>query len=241
VEKPAESVFRVFTETQFLSMSTECVQETLRLYNVVLTDCDVKAIGFDAKGLSTLKRTGAIVDLQGKNIFSSKHLTAEIQCNADQSIKASANLQSRVKKGTLNMMLQEANSANGRILNALDFPMPHTGVDWNSKYASDRVAWSSTEGCFLCQSNDPLPSSDLYWGTAATKGASHGLHLDCNGFGSTISPMCGAKVWFVARSSDDLQIPLADWDIYTKSIDVQRPGHLKGWMEVMYLTPGTRL
>jgi len=203
--------------------------------------CDIKAIDFDAKGLSTLKRTRAIIDLQGKYISSSKCLTAEIQCNTDQSIKASTNLHTRVKKGSLNMMLQEANSENSWILNALDFPMPHTGVDWNSKYGLDQVSWSLTEGSFMCQSNDPLPLSDIYWGLATTKGASHGLHLDCNSFSSTISPMCGAKVWFVARLSDDLQIPLADWDIYTKSFNVQQPSHLKGWMEVMYLTPGTHL
>jgi len=79
------------------------------------------------------------------------------------------------------MMLQEANSANGRILNTLDFPMPCTGIDWKSNYASDRVAWSSTEGSFMCQRDNSFPSSDLYWGIVATKGASHGIHVDCNG------------------------------------------------------------
>lgn len=139
------------------------------------------------------------------------------------------------------MMLQEANSANGRILNALDFPMPHTGIDWKSNYASDRVAWSSMEGSFMCQRDNSFPSSDLYWGIAATKGASHGIHVDSNGFGTVVETMCGAKVWFVARSMDAIEIPFANWDMYTKPFNVQRPGHLKCWMEAMYLTPGTRL
>lgn len=73
MEKPEESVFRVFTEKEFLSMSTERAQEFVRSYNVVLTDCDVKEVNFDAKGLGTLKRTGAIIDLQGKRISSTKH------------------------------------------------------------------------------------------------------------------------------------------------------------------------
>jgi hypothetical protein len=140
----------------------------------------VKVINFDSKGLSTLKRTGAIINLQSQYISSSKCLTAEIQCNTDQSIKASTNLQPWMKKGSLNMMLQEANSANSQILNTLDFLLPLPGIDWNSKYASDWVAWSLTEGCFMSQSNDPLPLSDLYWVIATTKGASLGLHLDCS-------------------------------------------------------------
>ena len=222
-------------------MSTECVQELIRSQNVVLTDCEVDIVNFDAQGLSSLKRTGAIIELQGKRIFSITHSITELPCNADQSIAASANLQSRVKKGTLDMMLREATSANGRILNALDFPMPHTGVDWKSSFASDRVAWSLTEGCCMCQRDDSFPSSDMFWGLAATKGACHGFHVDCNGLATVVETMCGAKVWFVARPIDSTEIPLSEWNIYTTSFNVQRPGHLNCWMEAMYLSPGTRL
>lgn len=69
VEKPSESVFRIFTEKEFLSFPTERVQELIRSYNVVLTDCEVKEIKFDAQGLGTLKRIGAIIEVQGKCIF----------------------------------------------------------------------------------------------------------------------------------------------------------------------------
>ncbi|KIJ89429.1 hypothetical protein K443DRAFT_117991, partial [Laccaria amethystina LaAM-08-1] len=39
VQKPSESVFKIFTEKEFLSIPTEHVQEVIRLHNVVLTDC----------------------------------------------------------------------------------------------------------------------------------------------------------------------------------------------------------
>lgn len=68
-QKPAESFFRIFTEKEFLSMSTECAQEVIGSYNVILIDCKVKGINFNAKGLGTLERTGAIIEVQDKHIF----------------------------------------------------------------------------------------------------------------------------------------------------------------------------
>ena len=69
IEKPSESVFRIFMEKDFLNFPSEYVQALIRSYNIVLTDCKLKEIKFNAQGLGTLKRIGAIIKVQGKCIF----------------------------------------------------------------------------------------------------------------------------------------------------------------------------
>ena len=66
-----------------------------------------------------------------------------------------------------------------KILNALDFPMlsaPHPPTS----IASDLAAFNATVDLPMCGHNILFPVASTRWGLAATAGAHHLWHIDCN-------------------------------------------------------------
>jgi hypothetical protein len=91
-------------------------------------------------------------------------------------------------------LIKSHESPRGKILNALDFPLPlnphpHLFV------ASELYAWVETQDNIGCEQEYPTASSR--WGLAATAGAFSKWHIDCDGFATYVQTKVGAKWWVV--------------------------------------------
>lgn len=134
----------------------------------------------------------------------------------------------------------------GKILNALQFPMPEEGLGANP-FSTDSVAWCGTKGWRDCNDLVLPPTADIRWGLAATTGALHWWHIDSDGFGTYIDVKTGMKWWIVARpkqptlSHDDFAL-FARSDIFmSSSYQMEAPCTSMWDLEAILLTPGTRL
>jgi hypothetical protein len=146
---------------------------------------------------------------------------------------------SRHVRGKLLDLLGSHNSdGRGKILNALDFPMPWM-KNFPVSYATDVAAFNTTVDMPMCNRNILYPASSMHWGLAATEGAHHLWHIDCDGFGTVIHVMVGLKLWIVGR-------PLPGFDLsnisqYLQNWDVNALNDTKLEMEAILLAPGSTL
>jgi hypothetical protein len=101
------------------------------------------------------------------------------------------------------------------------------------------VAWNERIG----QRGSPeYPTTANRWGLAATAGALHRFHVDCNGLGTSVEVKTGTTWWIVARPKDlsclDDLLDINKLVAFTAE-DVSIP---EGWMlEAILLEPGTQL
>lgn len=138
----------------------------------------------------------------------------------------------------------------GKILNALQFPMPEEGLGINP-FSTDSVAWRGTKGWRDCNELALPPTADIRWGLAATTGALHWWHIDSDGFGTYIDVKAGMKWWIVARPKLQLQglsqydfSDFARIDLFAGSkstYEMEDPCTSMWDLEAVLLTPGTRL
>jgi hypothetical protein len=146
---------------------------------------------------------------------------------------------SRHAHGTLLDLLKSHNSGSrGKILNALDFPMPWMG-QFPVSYATDVAAFNATVDMPMCNRNILYPASSMHWGLGATQGAHHLWHIDCDGFGTAIHVLAGFKLWIVGR-------PLLGFDFsnisqYLQDWDINDLNENKLEMEAVLLPPGSTL
>ncbi len=142
--------------------------------------------------------------------------------------------------GTLEHLLQSAQTQDGAILNALSFPLPLSSIN-NSAFSSDVEAWRTTEGLPYCDQEALYPSADMKWGLAATAGARHWIHVDCNGLGTVVDPVVGKKLWCLFTPKEDVsEGSFGDIDQFFNGFDVTNPPNY--WdAEAVLLEPGTRL
>jgi hypothetical protein len=147
----------------------------------------------------------------------------------------------------LEQMLANSRLANGRILNALTFPMPWVGISFE-QFSSECRAWYATEGLPFCKSTEAFPISDMRWGLAGTTGAKHWWHIDSDGFGTFIDVQTGSKWWIIARpkvstegiKQDDFSA-FADINLFLGDFELEKPLSEHWDLEAIYLEPGTRL
>jgi hypothetical protein len=145
----------------------------------------------------------------------------------------------RSMEGTTEDLVRAHTSPNGKILNALDFPLPfaqHPPASIGSNY----VAWKCTNA--MPGILNEFPASSSKWGLAATAGAYHGFHIDCDGFATYIDCISGSKWWVIARP-----VEKTNFIKFTKIIDLLEYVRTEGEeggnyiLEAVLLTPGTRL
>lgn len=142
--------------------------------------------------------------------------------------------------GTLEHVLANARDPQGAILNALSFPLPLSAID-QSAYSSDAEAWCITEGLPHSPEDAQYPTRDVRWGLAATAGARHWIHVDCDGLCTVIDPLCGDKLWILYGPDAQYDPKIfGDIDQFFNNFDVTNPPEY--WCaEAVYLQPGTRL
>jgi hypothetical protein len=86
--------------------------------------------------------------------------------------------------------------------------------------ASEIEAFQATAGMKHCPSKDTFPFNSTRWGLAATGGAYHAWHLDCDGFATYIYVKTGSKWWTVGRPKNCVSI--ADTTLFTGDFEVNR-------------------
>jgi hypothetical protein len=144
---------------------------------------------------------------------------------------------SRHQKGTLNDMLT-CHREKTKILNALDFPMlsaPHPPTS----IASDLEVFHSTVDLPMCARTVLFPVTSTRWGLAATSGAHHLWHIDCNGFCTYIDTQTGQKWWIVARPKNSSDFSCTG--LFTDQFRIDAANLNKWDLEAVLLLPGSRL
>jgi hypothetical protein len=145
---------------------------------------------------------------------------------------------SRHQKGTLVDMLR-SHRGQTKILNALDFPMlsaPHPPMG----FASDLAAFNATVDLPMCGRTVLFPVMSTRWGLAATSGAHHLWHIDCNGLCTYIDTQTGSKWWIVARPKDGFD-HFSHTTLFTEDFQIDAANLNKWDLEAVLLLPGSRL
>jgi hypothetical protein len=220
LDSPGDSAFYVVGHDQFESMSAKDVQRIFQKQNIVVTDVPLgHVLQFDRKGLETLCPWKKPKMMQDFSI----------------AIEGS-NYAERQVWGTLQLLHQHAQMQDGRVLNALDFPLA-SGPSPSLYIASDLRAWDSTMDSPLATRSIEYPINHMRWGLAATKGAQHTWHIDSMGVGTCIQVKTGAKWWVVGRPKDGREDII---NIDDESVDVEISASNDNiWnVEGMLLKPG---
>lgn len=144
------------------------------------------------------------------------------------------------RRGTLRNIL-ESSQNDGKILNALNFPMPEQGLD-SFSFSTDSAAWNGTKGAANCGGDKGLPLGDIRWGIAATTGALHWWHLDSDGFGTYIDTRAGLKWWILARRKVHNLESFGEINTFVSDrYDMEQPNSDSWDLEAVILSPNTRL
>lgn len=142
--------------------------------------------------------------------------------------------------GVTDDLLRSHRSSNGKILNALDLPMLIRGTRPPKTLATDVLAFISTVDDPYCKRSVGFPSSDMYWGLAATSNSFHYFHIDTDGVSTHLAPQTGSKYWVMARPKPGRSF--AETDIYVDSNYAIDETNVDLWdIEAILLTPGTCL
>lgn len=247
---------QIFSYKEFKKLDADVALETLRKFQIIVTDCPVEGYEFNRTCLVHLTRMDKPVTIHGKHLNLSRNAYTELEFPLlDHSIKDEVDKAgSRHRCGTLQDMITAARQENGKALNGLDFPQMETGT-FPLPFSTDRVCWNQVSGESWCDAS--YPTEFMRWGLCATAGAFHKIHRDCEGGCTFCGPDCGVKIWMIGvpkapRPEDrDKNIPkthrkdsydyLANVNIFTEDYDSEKPNeHLVDWVAVV-LKPGSFL
>lgn len=144
--------------------------------------------------------------------------------------------------GLMTDLLENATS-QGKILNALDFPM-WKDSHWDRRaYATDLVAWDNLVGSPHCGSiTTSYPTGHMRWGLAGTAHTVSMFHIDSDGFSTFGQVICGKKLWAVIRPSPTLSLSDIDAFINSDTFQLDKiPPKAQFGLEAVVLRPGDLL
>ena len=130
---------------------------------------------------------------------------------------------------TTGQLLEAAHALDGKILNALEFPLGLASLDPPPKFSTDLLALQVAGRGIV------PPTSDIFWGAAATGGACTWFHIDSNGLGVLIDLKCGLKIWFFITDDEGSFLTINSFSDF--ELDDAK-GHQ---LEVVILRPGSQL
>lgn len=160
----------------------------------------------------------------------------------DQSIPVDAkgDANSTLKQGNLRQILDCSRMDDGKVLNALSFPMRNAGIQ-NEAFSSDVASWNKTEAEPICKHEASMPIGDIRWGTCATCGAFHTYHIDSEGLGTTSELLFGLKWWIVPSNTDGENL-FSRLDVFMNDkFDIDSASGDLWNLEAVVLVPGTKL
>lgn len=136
-----------------------------------------------------------------------------MHCNIDHSIRGENGSLPVLMTGHAKDLLDNA-KPDGKILNALDFPM-WKDSQWDRRsYATDMLAWDYLHGTPYCgTATTPYLTGHVRWGLVGTAHAVSMFHIDSDGFATFVQVMCGKKLWTLYRPTSTL--PLSSTNVFT--------------------------
>jgi hypothetical protein len=239
--RPGVSWVKVMGAHEFKTSDDGRIQHILRDFHILVCGEDVPSYSFDRTGLETLGCLEAPITIHGITFSNHVNLFSDLGL-PDLSIPFDPDHpDTRHSMGTLEDFLKSAQSNTGKSLNGLDFPKSFETPE-RKPFASDIVAWKLTKRLAFAKSSDEYPISAVRWGLCATSGAYHKCHIDCNGFGTFISPATGVKIWFLAAPKDPNSFEaFADMDLYLEDYDLDGTNETLWDWEPVVLKPGMTL
>lgn len=125
--------------------------------------------------------------------------------------------------------------------------MPHAGMQ-PGPLGLETTAWNATVGLPYCD-EQPMPVNEFRWGLAATAGALHFLHVDCEGLGTFIDVKCGEKIFFVPRPnllshprpSRDAHDTFGNTELFLEDYSPDNPERSMWSVEAILLPAGSRM
>ena len=220
LDNPTSSVFYITNHEHFESLPAQEVQNIFRFQHIIVTGVPLgRTMEFDRQGLETLcpwKKPKVMQDF-----------SISVEGN---------NYSKRQVIGSLQLLYEHAHVPDGRVLNALDFPLA-SGPSPSLQIASDLRAWDSTMDSPLSARTVEYPLNHMRWGLAASKGAQHTWHIDSMGVGTCVQVKTGSKWWVVGspkKGRNDIM------HIDDESVDVKLSASNDDiWdLEAMLLKPG---
>lgn len=223
----------------YLNLSPKEMHEIFKKQHIVVNDFPCKQTEFDEKAMAVLANPFKPITIHGKSIMFSFHLY--LLTKSDLSVlPRSHDGDERHVIGVTGDLLRSHRSKKGKILNALDFPMPTRGPHPLESIATDILAFNETLDDPNCRRTDRFPLSDLYWGLIALAHAFHYFHIDADGFATFIAPQTGAKFWLFARLKAGRSF--SETGLYVGGTYAIDQMNLDMWdVEAILLTPGTCL
>ena len=160
--------------------------------------------------------------------------------NLDQSVSIgeSGNGNERLREGTLRQLLDSARQPNGKILNALSFPLLGAGYEANP-FSTDQAAWMQTLSAPFSKDVVAVPIGDFRWGITATAGAFHPYHIDTYGQGTIVSTFDGRKLWISAKDPNNIFHSIGLF--FHDEFDLDKSASGLWGIEAILLEPGTSL
>lgn len=220
LKKPKKSVFYIIDHDRFESLSSQEVQDIFRHQHIVVTDVLLgRPVEFNRKGLETLcpwKKPKIMQDF-----------SIPLKDN---------NYSKRQVIGSLQLLYEHSQSSDGRVLNALDFPLA-SGPSPTIQLSSDLRAWDSTMDSPLAARTVEYPVNHMRWGLVATKGAQHTWHIDSMGVGTCVQIKTGSKYWVVGQPKDERE-DIIHIDDESVDIDISASNVAIWNLEGMLLRPG---
>ncbi|RXW12837.1 hypothetical protein EST38_g13015 [Candolleomyces aberdarensis] len=223
VENPDSSLLCCMSSSVARQTSIQDFQNLLKHCSIVITNYTEERLQFDLQGLSQLADVDHQMDIQ------------------DQTVPVlDGEFQRRVFTGTLRALHQTSTAPRNKrkSLNALYLPNPHALLE-ESPYATDgyavrRIAVQDKH-CIR-----KLPTEDIRWSLAATKGAHHYFHIDSRGDGTFNDVVKGQKLWVLAQPK--LKKRQTSTKLWTKeNLDVTSLDLSQWDVEAVLLTEGSRL
>ncbi|KIM40847.1 hypothetical protein M413DRAFT_27977 [Hebeloma cylindrosporum] len=219
--EPSRSIFKIMKEVEYRACGTREIQEILRTKHIVVKNCQIQNHKFDERSLRTLRPLSETVTIHDQSNDTEKTITGG----------------QGLREGTLRHMLDAASHIDGKILNALPFPLVSAGYDENP-FSTDQAAWMQTLSAPFSTDLSAVPVGDLRWGSCATAGAFHDRLNERDSLGSVIDPIVGSKVWISTTAPTNAFHGAASFfrnDIESDKTTLGRA------VEAIILEPGTRL
>ena len=244
--EPSRSIFKILSDSEYRTCPIRKIQEILRTKHIVVTDRRMQDYKFDERGLRTLRPLNEPITIHGRSSIHGLILSL-MTCfkkkkkkNADQSIdheKAGVSGR-RLKEGTLRQILDAAMQTDGKIMNALAFPLVGAGYQ-PSSFSSDHAAWMQTLSAPFSKDVVAVPVGEIRWGSCATAGAFNNELSNREGLGTVIDPVDGLRVWFSTPEPSNIFHRVNSF-IHS---DLESDKHAEGLsnVEAIVLEPGTRL
>jgi hypothetical protein len=238
---PVRSTIKLISAQDFEKATTEEIQDMFRERHLLVTDLASQAAKchFDLSGLSHLARTNQKISINGAPLYfllnEQNHYTY-----LDQSIPVTEDHMLRLRNGTLQDILDNVNSPNGKALNALDLPM-EDGIAAPQSLSSDMWAWARTVGLKLCKKRDRFPTTAMRWGLVSTADTYSVWHIDCDGLATMIEVQTGCKLWVLARPRRDEDLSCFSRLDAFLNFDADAVNDDRWDCEAVLLTPGSRL